>query len=371
MSLAKVRTACQAYREKRSDGVNTALQQAASKYLRGQALRNALKTGLLGLGAGVAGRGVVGLFNQTQRNIMPSGIGPAQLNMPGPPIEEEEEKFAELSWTPPSLTDAVKRNPWAFGGALAAAAAGAYGNYSLYSLANRHNKKHGNPFYPRDAARDVMKEEKEKEEKEKEEKESSSIGQTAADFMKGDFASTTAGVPWAMPAAVAAGAGGLYGGWKLQDWLMKKQREKEMDDELTTAKDDYTRALGAMQFGKGAEEGSLAADLDELYNRYEKQAATGGDILGQLAGMYLTLAGGSALLAGGAGYGIGKTRRRRELLGKAQKQRRREQTKKRPNPLFIQQATPLQRDVSTTGEETQFQAAPSMAFQESDAIDKE
>jgi hypothetical protein len=52
-------------------------------------------------------------------------------------------------------------------------------------------------------------------------------------------------MPWAYPAAAAAGIGGLYGGWKLTDYLLDKTRSTEQESELDTARRDYERALAS------------------------------------------------------------------------------------------------------------------------------
>jgi len=201
---------------------------------------------------------------------------------------------------------------------------------------------------------------------EEEEEKLGSINKSIGNFLSGDSATTAQGVPWAMPAALAAGAGGLYGGWKLQDWLMDKQRKQNNQAELDEAREEYNKALLETQ-GKHASDG-IGVALDELYDTLEKKAGKTSDIMGQLTGMYLTLA-----LAGGGvsalgGYNWGKKRQRRVLLEKAKKQRQREMRNKRPMGI---QVRPPEVPIDTEPSNSEsMSAAPSLDFQE-DPLDKE
>jgi hypothetical protein len=179
------------------------------------------------------------------------------------------------------------------------------------------------------------------------------------DFVKGRYAETTAGVPWAMPAAVGAGAGGLYGGWKMMDYLLDKRRESRVDEELEEAKAEYEAALADT---KEAADGSFGKDLDELYNNLnmygEKAAASWPEISGQAAGVYGTTAGLGALLMAIMGYKHGKKKQRKRVIRKAQTSRRREEYRKRPDPLFARARQGLTLSPTTADESSD--AAPSL-----------
>ncbi len=91
-------------REKRAnalDPLTTAVDQAAAGQMQSDAFRDMRNLALLGAGAGVAGRGVVGLVNLL-KGTRPSTKrlqGPAELPMPVPyhPDEEEQLKTAGIT----------------------------------------------------------------------------------------------------------------------------------------------------------------------------------------------------------------------------------------------------------------------------------
>lgn len=145
--------------------------------------------------------------------------------------------------------------------------------------------------------------------------------------------------PWFMPAMLAAGSGGLYGGWKLTDKLLDQRRKAESDEALDTAKKHYRKALleqyssdtPGIKTGEAAD--SLAVDLDKLYT-LTKQSGFLNDAAGRGTGAYLTLAG---LLAGGAGlgtYNYAKARSPEERLAKAIKQREKLRWATRPPEIY-------------------------------------
>jgi hypothetical protein len=78
------------------------------------------------------------------------------------------------------------------------------------------------------------------------------------DFLKGDYAQSMAGVPWVLPASVAAGAAGIGGGWSAMDYLLDKRRKGELDAELETARKEYEAALASGSH-KVAEEAGLCS----------------------------------------------------------------------------------------------------------------
>jgi hypothetical protein len=180
------------------------------------------------------------------------------------------------------------------------------------------------------------------------------------DFIKGRYAESTGGVPWAVPAAVGAGAGGLYGGWKLMDYLLDKRRKDNLDEDLEEAKEEYESALSDVS--KEAADGSLSADLNQLYddlNLYgEKAAASWPEWGGRAAGAYGTAAGFGALLMALIGYKHGKKKQRRRVLERAQARKRREEYSRRPDPLFARSNRSL--DMAPTVADGSSDAAPSL-----------
>lgn len=81
-----------------NDAVAAAVEQAASNQLRADAFRDMGNLALAGAGAGLAGRGVVGLLNllrgpRPQKRL----AGPAELPLPLPYKPDEEEKVAGVT----------------------------------------------------------------------------------------------------------------------------------------------------------------------------------------------------------------------------------------------------------------------------------
>lgn len=177
----------------------------------------------------------------------------------------------------------------------------------------------------------------EAEEEEVEEK-AANIGQ----FLKGDYASNAASVPWMMPASVLGGLGSIYGGWKGMDYILDQRRKAKLESEVERAKTDFNQAMLEQHVDeeKKSSEASLSRDLDALYDQIEKVAISGvdwGNVGGQAAGAYGTYAGLSALLAGLATHSFASKRSKRELLRKAQQRRARRLAQQRPAEIF---ATP-------------------------------
>lgn len=154
-----------------------------------------------------------------------------------------------------------------------------------------------------------------------------------ADFLGGANATTKAGIPWYGPAMMTAGIAGLAGGWKGVDHLLNKQRKRERDKELDTARQEFHDALisqydrplaGAGPTKAAAEQTAMekvGADLDAIYDVFEKAATTLGDVAGQGAGMYGMYAGLTGLMAGALVYDKSRKRQRRAILEKAMQRR--------------------------------------------------
>jgi hypothetical protein len=146
---------------------------------------------------------------------------------------------------------------------------------------------------------------------------------------------------WQIPAAVGAGGLGIYGGWKLLDWVLKAQKKRQESSELTDAKREYEDAmrqqyLTALQ-GKAGE----FSGLDDIFDRFiapiEKQAQHGlGDTIGDFAhgglGAYLTALGIVAGTGGLAGYRWARSRSKQKATDKALRIRR--QLRQSPQPIY-------------------------------------
>lgn len=145
------------------------------------------------------------------------------------------------------------------------------------------------------------------------------------DFLSGG-ANTKPSRWWAaLPVSVAAGAGGLYGGWKLSDMLMDSRRKSQLQAELDDAKSDYEAALRG--------ESKLGQALDALYDRMEKEANIA-DIVGPNLGLAALLGLTGALGSGYVSYNLTKARNPQALKDKAKRQYQVEQYRRRPSPIL-------------------------------------
>ena len=296
-----------------SPSFREALQNYYSQGLRAAALHRALGIGAAGLGVGLGARGLLGLLNLGKGNIAPEEPYASSLVDLG---EEKEEKEAGVP-------------------------------------------KGGLSFSASRLTSDEF-EAKHKKEKKKRKRKSRYKKANILDFLKGEYAETTKGVPWAIPAAVGAGAGGLYGGWKLMDYVLDQRRKQNLDEELETAKAEYEAALSGAD--KDAADGSLAADLDQLYDNIseygEKAAASWPELGGQAAGVYGAGAGVGALVMALLGYKQGRKKQRRRILARAQARKRREEYQRRPDPLYVRAGRSS--ELAPTVEDESSDASPSL-----------
>jgi len=147
---------------------------------------------------------------------------------------------------------------------------------------------------------------------------------------------------WYMPAMLGAGALGGVGGWKLIDKILDNRRRKEIDDEVDASRGEFQNAL-VSQYKQGSDS-ELGVALDELYLKMQKAAKAGDwldpntyftpDQVGRGKGMYATYAIPSALL----GYLFVKKMAdkgsRRQIIEKAQRRRALKQQRARPAELY-------------------------------------
>jgi hypothetical protein len=131
-------------------------------------------------------------------------------------------------------------------------------------------------------------------------------------------------MPWAYPAAAAAGIGGLYGGWKLTDYLLDKTRSTEQESELDTARRDYERALASRY-----KTASAPTALDRLADTAEKQGLWN-EAMGTALLAGTTLAG----LSGLATYNWARGRSRAKAIEEAVRRRQSQLAEQAPNPVM-------------------------------------
>jgi hypothetical protein len=138
-------------------------------------------------------------------------------------------------------------------------------------------------------------------------------------------------IPWYTPATIAAGVGGLAGGYKLTDYLLDGSRHNEQESELEHSKKRYQDAL--LGRTKSAAEGGGADDpLDRLCNALEKRGLWNplGTALGTLGGIGLLSAIGSGALA----YDYTRKGTAEAAIGEALKERERQIYKQAPTSLL-------------------------------------
>jgi hypothetical protein len=170
-------------------------------------------------------------------------------------------------------------------------------------------------------------------------------GQTRSWPMGGD-AKNLMQIPWFPPAAMAAGLGGIYGGWNIFDKLMDERRESEQEQELENAKLQFSQALQGPTGAKTAGDNELGRELDGLFDEIKQamenddlmsdltKSANWGGPLGQAAGLYgiyALLAGG---MAGNYAYNRAKKRTGPKVLEEAMKRRKRQRAATRPAPVL-------------------------------------
>ena len=178
---------------------------------------------------------------------------------------------------------------------------------------------------------------------------------TVKQFFGGGLASGVKGHPFTIPASLGVTGGGLYGGWKLMDWLLDKRRKSDLTAEVDKAKQDYETAL----LSQYKTAGSLNDELDQLFDACEKRGGPVADILGGLTGAALAGMGGIGLLSGLATYNITDKRSKTKLLARARQQQLQRLRAKRPAVIYAQ-PTPMPRggNLDTTPPEDELEGEP-------------
>lgn len=182
------------------------------------------------------------------------------------------------------------------------------------------------------------------------------------------------------PLALGGGAAGLYGGWKVMDYLLDKRRESETDDDLDLAKAEYEAALSGDD--KSAADQEIGRELDLLFDRcIEKTSEAGaaldkaldskeadwtGTGIGLYGGMYALP---SATLAALLSYPFFSKRQRSKLLSKATKQHEIAQEAKSPQVIQLKVDSPADGPEVSEDEENPQELAvdisPTLDFEDS------
>lgn len=240
--------------------------------IRQQALQNALRLGILGLGGGAVVRGLSGMLNLHRRNRRerkPSVHAPVVVDYPLPAK---------------TAADFTTTEGWAEG--------------------------------------------------------ARQLGRDVSDFLSGGKATTPGGWPFAMPLGVGSFGLGMYGGYRLADWLLDKRRKQELESDYQAARQEYEDALAekpASDLGR-----ALDALFDKLADHVtweksasEKEANTGWDALGYMTGLGLTGLGALSLGTGALTYNLLKKQTSPEILRKARLRERRRESLRSPAPLLV------------------------------------
>lgn len=366
-----------------------AVQQTSSSNLKADALADVKSLALASLGVGAAGRGAVGLYNMFRRSTKPKKKPAPVLAFPYPVAEKgaaEKRAFLGTAYSIGSngydlgrraagrpLSDRTQ-NAMLGVDAGVGAATGYYAGRRAYNQALKTGPAvtkagAGTPVSQRPGLRGGLR--------------GMAMGlgagvltnqlgnaafgkqgaDKAAGFLGGDNAVTKSGIPWYGPAMMGAGLGGLAVGWKGIDSVLNKRRQRERDKELESARQEFHDALmsqydkpltgaGPMKKAGDSPMEKVGADLDRLYDQFEKAAGTLSDHAGQLAGGYGMYAGLAGLMTGALVYDKAKKRQRRAILDKAMQRRERRKFNVSP-PEITAVPEPFHPPKSPVGDPTQ------------------
>lgn len=176
-----------------------------------------------------------------------------------------------------------------------------------------------------------------------------------ASFLSGSEATSKAGIPWYGPAMLGVGLGSLGLGWKGLDTVLQRRRKKEMENELTAARQQFHDALigsyakpvahpalGDKNAAASTDMTEAGAILDELFGKVAetlltKKAIDLPNTAGAALGGYGMYAGLSGLMLGSLVYDRMRKRSRRAILDKAMQRRQRRKFMQSPSEIY---ATP-------------------------------
>jgi hypothetical protein len=129
--------------------------------------------------------------------------------------------------------------------------------------------------------------------------------------------------PWVYPVGAAAIGGGLYGGYKLTDWLLDKARRRESEGELARARREYEEAMLG-QYGQ------KTAGVDPVDALFEKSAG----VIGPALGLGLLGMGTVGLASGLGSYHWARSRSKTKALEEAIKRRQEALFGQAPRPIM-------------------------------------
>ena len=182
----------------------------------------------------------------------------------------------------------------------------------------------------------------------------------ARSFLVGDHARTIHEMPLALPAFSATLAGGLYGGWRLADSLVDRNRKTQLARELSRVRARYNKALGLGPGDEKNDQKQASAEdtsgLTVLYQRW-KQAGSPppekvagivssnaddylgpvGAVVGSVGAPLLAVGGTSALL----GYALARRRGPHSIVSRARREYENDMQRQRPPAILaIPERTP-------------------------------
>ena len=168
------------------------------------------------------------------------------------------------------------------------------------------------------------------------------MGGWLGDLLSGRMAQTQDAIPWALPGKVAAGMGGAVAGFAGVDALMKHQRKKQEQSDVERAKAEFEQAMAEQGGPKLASANLLGADLDRLYEAFEKAAGLldaitpSPETQGKLLGGYGAYAVPTGLIAGYAAFKAADKNSQRNVLKKALKLRERRRQAVEPAEIYVE-----------------------------------
>lgn len=151
------------------------------------------------------------------------------------------------------------------------------------------------------------------------------------DLFSGGMATNISEHPLSPITGIAAAGTGAVGGWKLMDYILDKQRKKELEGELDMAKEDYE---GALQSAHSKAASELGQDLDRLFDLVQEKQATFGGAMSKMTGIGLLGMAPLALASGLVSYSMAGKGRKQKLLDKALAKRRRRMRSHNPTRIY-------------------------------------
>lgn len=166
---------------------------------------------------------------------------------------------------------------------------------------------------------------------------------------------------WGLPLGVGTAGAGLYGGYRLADWLLKKEKERSVKSDLTTAEQAYRQALAdqyraAMQAKHAGDDLGITSLADHALEKnaffpllemvFGKGAVNSfGNVWPGLGdperfkaykGLVHTAEGLAALGTGKVTYDWMRKKNKQELMNKALQKRQQQRALMSPSPIIAE-----------------------------------